>query len=95
VLHSLACTVLSAVLRLALVVGPSVLLAAPDYYQLPNIKQVDHDLYRTAGVAIVTVSCLHVPTGEKALLKYDRPGEYTIIWADRSTCEVLRVLLLD
>jgi hypothetical protein len=56
---------------------------------------VDQDLYRTAGVAIVTVSCLHVPSGEEALLKYDGPGEYTIVWQDRSTCEVLRVLLLN
>jgi hypothetical protein len=87
--------VFSLALRIALVAGPSALLAAPDYYQLPNIKQVDHDLYRTAGVAIVTVSCLHVPTGEEALLKYEGPGEYTIVWEDKSTCEVLRVLLLD
>ena len=71
---------LSAVLRIALVAGLSTLLRATDYYQLSNIKQVDHDLYRTAEVAIVTVSCHHLPTGEETLLKYDGPGEYTIIW---------------
>ena len=42
-----------------------------------------------------TVACHHLPTAEEALLKYDGPGEYTIIWQDKSTCEVLRVLLLD
>jgi hypothetical protein len=87
--------VLSLALRLALVAGFSAPLGAGDYYQLPNIKWVDQDLYRTAGVAIVTVSCLHVPAGEEALLKYEGPGEYTIVWQDRSTCEVLRVLLLN
>jgi hypothetical protein len=86
--------ILSLAFGIALLAGPSA-LAAPDYYQLPNIKQVDHDLYRTVGLAIVTVSCLHVPTSEEALLKYEGPGEYTIIWQDKSTCEVLRVLLLD
>jgi len=90
---SLARNVLSVALGAGLLAGPS-LLAAADYYQLPNIKQVDHNLYRAAGVAIVTVSCLHVAAGEEALLKYEGPGEYTIVWQDRSTCEVLRVLLL-
>jgi hypothetical protein len=94
VLHPVARHVLSVVLRMGLVAGPSALLGAADYYQLPNIKRVDHDLYRTAEVAIVTRSCLHLATGEEALLKYEGPGEYTIVWEDRSTCEVLRVLLL-
>ena len=94
-LHPLARKVLSAVLRIGLLAELSAFLGAGDYYQLPNIKWVDHDLYRSAGVAIVTVSCLHVPTGEEALLKYEGPGEYTIVWQDKSTCEVLRVLLLD
>ena len=43
----------------------------------------------------MTRSCLHLPTGEEALLKYEGPGEYTIVWEDSSTYEVLRVLLLD
>jgi hypothetical protein len=94
-LHPLARNVLSVALRIGLLAGPSALLGAADYYQLPNIKRVDHDLYRTAEVAIVTVSCDHVSTGEEALLKYEGPGEYTIVWQDRSTCEVLRVLLLN
>ena len=93
--HPLAHNILSAVVRITLVAGPSTLLGAADYYRLPNIKQVDHDLYRTAEVAIVTVSCHHQSAGEGALLKYEGPGEYTIIWQDKSTCEVLRVLLLD
>jgi hypothetical protein len=40
---------------------------------------------RTAEVAIATRACLHLPTGE-ALLKYEGPGEYTIVWEDGSTC---------
>ena len=68
---------------------------AADYYQLPNIKRIDPDLYRTGKVVIVTSSCLHLTAGEEALLKYDGPGEYEIIWADHSTCEVQRVLTLD
>ena len=93
-LHPLARNFFSVVLRIGLLIGSSALLGAADYYQLPNIRQVDLDLYRTAEVAIVTVSCHHLPTGEAALLKYEGPGEYAIVWQDRSTCEVLRVLLL-
>ncbi len=94
-LYRVAHLVLSVVLRVALIAALPALLGAVDYYQLPNIKRVELDLYRTAEVAIVTRSCLHQPTGEKALLKYEGPGEYSIIWEDRSTCEVLRVLLLN
>jgi len=93
-LHPLARNVLSGVLRSWLVAGPAALLGAADYYQLPNIKRVENDLYRTAEVAIVTRSCHHLPNGEQALLKYEGPGEYAIVWQDKSTCEVLRVLLL-
>jgi hypothetical protein len=46
-------------------------------------------------VVIVTSSCLHMTSGEEALLKYEGPGEYEIIWGDHSTCEVQRVLSLD
>jgi hypothetical protein len=46
-------------------------------------------------VVIVTSSCLHPAGGEEALLKYEGPGEYEIIWGDHSTCEVQRVLTLD
>jgi hypothetical protein len=69
--------------------------SAADYYQLPNIKRIDQNLYRSAKVVIVTDSCLHTTLGEKALLKYAGPGEYEIIWNDRTTCEVQRVLALD
>jgi hypothetical protein len=68
---------------------------AADYYQLPNIKRIESDLYRSGKVVIVTDSCLHLTIGEEALLKYTGPGEYEIIWGDRSTCEVQRVLTLD
>jgi hypothetical protein len=68
---------------------------AADYYQLPNIKRIDPNLYRSGKVVIVTNSCLHVTVGEEALLKYQGPGEYEILWGDRSTCEVQRVLTLD
>jgi len=94
-LHPLARKVLSLASGIGLLAGTAALLGAGDYYQLPNIKWVDQDLYRITGVAIVTVSCHHLPTGEEALLKYEGPGEYTIVWQDKSTCEVLRVLLLD
>ena len=70
-------------------------IPAADYYQLPNIKRIDPDLYRAGKVVIVTSSCLHVTSGEEALLKYEGPGEYEIIWGDHSTCEVQRVLTLD
>ncbi len=68
---------------------------AADYYQLPNIKRIEPDLYRAGKVVIVTSSCVHLTGGEEALLKYDGPGEYQIIWRDRSTCDVQRVLTLD
>jgi len=69
--------------------------SAADFYQLPNIKRIDPDLYRAGKVVIVTSSCLHVTSGEEALLKYYGPGEYEIIWGDHSTCDVQRVLTLD
>lgn len=69
--------------------------AAADYYRLPGIKRIDPDLYRAGKVVIVTSSCLHVTAGEEALLKYDGPGEYEVIWQDHSTCDVQRVLTLD
>jgi hypothetical protein len=73
----------------------AVTTSAADYYQLPNIKRIEPDLYRTGKVVIVTSACLHLTTGEEALLKYEGPGEYEIIWDDHSTCEVQRVLTLD
>ena len=56
----------------------AVATTAADYYQLPNIKRIDPDLYRAGKVVIVTSSCLHLTGGEEALLKYDGPGEYEI-----------------
>ena len=73
----------------------AVTTTAADYYQLPNIKRIELDLYRAGKVVIVTSSCLHLTSGEEALLKYGGPGEYEIIWDDHSTCEVQRVLALD
>ena len=94
-LNRVAHHVFPVILRIGLIAALPALLGATDYYQLPNIKRVDLDLYRTAEVAIVTRACVHQPTGEKAILKYDGPGDYSIIWEDSSTCEVLRVLLLN
>ena len=68
---------------------------AADYYQIPNIKRIDSDLYQSAKVVIATSSCLHMTVGEEALLKYEGPGEYENLWSDRSTCEVKRVLTID
>jgi hypothetical protein len=73
----------------------AVATTAADYYQLPNVKRIDPDLYRAGKVVIVTSSCLHLTAGEEALLKYDGPGEYEIIWGDHSTCKMQRVLTLD
>ena len=73
----------------------AVATTAADYYQLPNIKRIDPDLYRAGKVVIVTSACFHQTGGEEALLKYEGPGEYEIIWGDHSTCEVQRVLTLD
>ena len=60
-----------------------------DYYQLPKIKRIE------GKVVIVTNSCLHLTSGEEALLKYEGPGEYETIWEDQSTCEVQCVFTLD
>ena len=83
------------ILVLFVLLGSVVASSAADYYQLPNIKRIDPDLYRAGKVVIVTSSCFHQTAGEEALLKYEGPGEYEIIWGDHSTCEVQRVLTLD
>jgi hypothetical protein len=83
------------ILVLFILLCGAVATTAADYYQLPNIKRIDPDLYRAGKVVIVTSSCLHLAAGEEALLKYEGPGEYEIIWDDRSTCEVQRVFTLD
>jgi len=57
----------------------AVATTAADYYQLPNIKRIEPDLYRSGKVVSVTSSCLHLTRGEEALLKYEGPGEYEII----------------
>jgi hypothetical protein len=44
---------------------------------------------------IKTRSCLHRPAGEEALLRYGGPGDYEIVWKDRSTCELQRVIILE
>ena len=66
---------------------------ATDYYELPNIRRIDRDLYLSGKVVIETRFCLHVPIGEEALLKYEGPGEYEVVWKDHSTCDVQRVAL--
>ena len=65
-----------------------------DYYQLPSIERIGKNLYQSTKVIIETRACLHLPVDdEDALLKYLGPGEYEILWEDRSTCEVERVTL--
>ena len=83
------------ILVLVVLLCGAVATNAADYYQLPNIKLIDPDLYRAGKVVIVTSSCRHLSAGEDALLKYAGPGDYEIIWDDHSTCEVQRVLALD
>jgi hypothetical protein len=68
---------------------------AVDYYKLPDIKRLDKDVYRSASVIIETRFCHHATTGEQALLKYEGPGEYQVIWADHSTCDVEKVVELE
>jgi hypothetical protein len=68
---------------------------AADYYKLPDIKLLHKDLYQAAEVIIETRSCLHHASGEQALLKYDGPGRYQIIWEDHSTCDVEKVVASD
>jgi hypothetical protein len=82
-------------IRLLFVAATVVLLGAADYYKLPHIHRIDRDLYRSANVLIETHSCLHRAAGEGALLMYEGPGDYAIIWQDSSTCEVQRVAVLD
>ena len=83
------------ILAISVLLGGAVVATAADYYQLPNVKRIDPDLYRAGKVVIVTSSCLHQAAGEEALLKYTGPGDYEIIWGDHSKCEVQRVLTLD
>jgi hypothetical protein len=68
---------------------------AADYYSLPDIKLLEKDLYQAAEVIIETRSCLHRALGEQALLKYEGPGKYQIIWEDHSTCDVEKVVALE
>lgn len=81
--------------RLALMAGTAGLTVAADYYRLPDIQRIGRDLYRSAEVVIETRSCLRRPAGEGALLRYDGPGDYQIVWKDNSTCEVQRVAVLE
>jgi hypothetical protein len=65
-----------------------------DYYKLPSIERIGKNLYQSTKVIIETRACLHLPVDdEDALLKYLGPGEYQIVWEDRTTCEVERVTL--
>jgi len=67
---------------------------AEDYYKLPGIEWIGKNLYQSTKVIIETRACLHLPVDdEDALLKYLGPGQYEIVWEDRSICEVQRVTL--
>src|SRR5258705_4632955 len=83
------------ILVLISLVGDAVPAKAADYYKLPNIKLLEKDLYRSAEVIIETRSCIHRALGEQALLKYEGPGKYQIIWEDHSTCDVEKVVALE
>ena len=86
---------LSLGIRVMFVAGTAAVSVAADYYKLPHIQRINRDLYRSADVLIETRSCLHGAAGEGALLKYEGPGDYAIIWEDSSTCQVQRVAILD
>jgi hypothetical protein len=65
-----------------------------DYYKLPSIERIGKNLYQYTRVIIETRACRHLPVDdEDALLKYLGPGDYQIVWEDRTTCEVERVTL--
>src|SRR6266853_4852692 len=83
------------ILVLISLVGDAVPAKAADYYNLPNIKLLEKNLYQTAEVIIETRSCIHRALGEQALLKYEGPGKYQIIWEDHSTCDVEKVVALE
>lgn len=93
--QSVARQVLSLGIRVMFVAATAGASGAADYYKLAHVERIDRDLYRSADVIIQTYSCQHWAAGEVALLKYEGPGEYAIIWEDRSTCQVQRVAVLD
>ena len=68
---------------------------AADYYKLPNIQRIERDLYLSSMIVIETRSCFHRTAGEAALLEYEGPGEYEILWEDHSTCDVQKVVALE
>ena len=78
-----------------LMAGTSALLGAADYYKLSNTKRLDQDLYRSGEFIVETRNCDHLAIGEEALLKYEGPGEYAVLWEDNSTCEVRRVVVAE
>jgi hypothetical protein len=88
----------SGTMRMVSILALSALFAgatnAEDYYKLPGIEWIGKNLYRSTKVIIETRACLHLPLDdEDALLKYLGPGQYEIVWEDRSICEVQRVTL--
>ena len=92
----------SGIMRLMSVLALSALFAGAtptktsDYYKLPSIERIGKNLYRSAKAIVETRSCVHQPVDEEdALLKILGPGQYEIVWEDRSTCEVQRVALGD
>ena len=76
-------------------VGVAAPAQAADYYNLPDIKLLERDLYQSSTVIIETRSCRHRASGEQALLKYEGPGKYQIIWEDHSICDVEKVVALE
>src|SRR5579863_2246605 len=65
-----------------------------NYFKLPAIEKIGHNLYQSEKAIIETHGCAHLPVDEEdALLKYLGPQEYQIVWEDHSTCEVQRVTL--
>jgi hypothetical protein len=84
------------ILALIAIFGSAASTNAGDYYQLPGIERIERDLYRSAKVIIKTRACGHWPVdAEDALLDYEGPGKYQILWEDRSTCEVQNVALTE
>ncbi len=83
------------ILVLISLLGIAAPVEAADYYNLPDIKLLEKDLYQSSTVILETRSCRHRAAGEQALLKYEGPGKYQIIWEDHSICDVEKVVALE
>lgn len=83
------------IFALSMITGPEEPYSAPmEYYQV-TLSRIDADLYKIEGsnYYIQTNYCYHYCRLEKAILKYEPYGlDNKIIWNDKSTCDVEKIL---